>query len=90
MIKAIVKNGVVVPRDPLPADWREGTEVEVERTEGNGTAKSDIDSLDAWMDEVERCAALQDPEDDLRLEAALQEMHLREKGLARKRLGLDA
>jgi hypothetical protein len=89
MIKALVKDGVLVPCDPLPADWQEGTEVEVERTARNGAVENGVDSTDAWMDEVERCAALQDPADDLRLEAALQMMHRREKELARKRLGLD-
>jgi hypothetical protein len=29
MIKAVITNGVIVPRDPLPEDWREGTEVAV-------------------------------------------------------------
>ena len=90
MIKAIVKNGVVVPRDPLPADWHEGTEVEVERTPSNGAGESGVHPTDAWMDEVERCAALQDPADDLRLEAAIQDVRRREKELARNRLGLNA
>jgi hypothetical protein len=30
MIKALVTKGVIVPRDPLPEDWQEGTEVAVE------------------------------------------------------------
>ena len=85
MIKAIVKNGVVVPRDPLPADWQEGTEVEVEKTATDGRVGNDIHPTDAWMDEVERCEALQDPEDDLRLQHALDEERRAAKDFARQR-----
>src|SRR5437870_1814012 len=28
MVKAVGKNGVIVPRSPLPEDWQEGTKVE--------------------------------------------------------------
>lgn len=89
MIKAVVKDGVVVPRDPLPDDWQEGTEVEVQRTGSNGTAENGIHPTDAWMNEVEAIAAQGDPADDQRLEAAIQKLRRREKDLARKKLGLD-
>ena len=85
MIKALVKNGVVVPCDPLPADWQEGTEVEVERAAGNGDFENGIHPTDAWMDEVERCAARQDPADDLRLQQAIDEERRAAKELARQR-----
>lgn len=64
MVVAIVKHGVFVPRDPLPPGWAEGTEVEVEKstTDSNG-----IHPADVWMDEVERCAAMQNEEDDQRM-----------------------
>ena len=89
MIKAIIKNGVIVPRDPLPTDWQEGTEVEVEKTASNGAHENDIHATDAWMDEVEAIASQGDPADDLRLQAALLDVHRREKDLARKRLGME-
>jgi hypothetical protein len=84
MIKALVKNGLLVPCDPLPADWQEGTEVEVERTAHNGAVENGAHPTDAWMDEVEAVAAQGDPADDLRLEAAIQTVRRREKELARK------
>jgi hypothetical protein len=85
MIKAIVKNGVVVPRDPLPPDWQEGTEVDVEKS--NRAVENGVHPTDAWMNEVESIAAQGDPADDLRLEAAVQDVRRREKELAGKRLG---
>jgi hypothetical protein len=84
MIKAVVKNGVVVPRDPLPLDWQDGTEVEVEKT-GTRAVENGIHPTDAWMDEVERCAAQQDPADDLRLQQAIDEERRTAKELARQR-----
>jgi hypothetical protein len=90
MIKAVVKNGLVVPCDPLPADWQEGAEVEVERVVSSGAGENGIDPTDAWMDEVEAVAAQGDPADDLRLEVAIQDVCRREKELARKRLELAA
>jgi len=86
MIKAIVKNGVVVPRDPLPLDWQEGTEVDVEKST-NGTCEHGTHPTDEWMNEVEAIARQGDPADDLRLEAAIQDVRRREKELARKRMG---
>lgn len=42
MIKAVVTKGVIVPRDPLPEDWQEGTEVAVEKF-SRDTAAVDTD-----------------------------------------------
>ncbi len=89
-MKAVVKNGVIVPRDPLPEDWTEGTEVDVERAAGEPGARNGVHPTDAWMDDVEAITAQGDPEDDLRLDAAIQEIRRREKDLARKKLGLDS
>ncbi len=86
MIIAIVKGGVVVPRDPLPLDWQDGTEVEVERIGTNGIGKTDVHPTDAWMDEVEAIAAQGDVADDRRLDEAIQNVRRREKELARKKL----
>jgi hypothetical protein len=89
MIKAVITKGVIVPRDPLPEDWREGTEVAVEKFPGGTAVQENIHPTDVWMDEVETIALQGDREDDQRLEAALQETRRREKELARKKLGLD-
>ena len=85
MIRAIIAHGAIVPRDPLPADWQEGTEVTIEKSISSGPLENGFGPTDAWMDEVEAIAAQGDPEDDRRLEAALQVVHAREKELARKR-----
>jgi hypothetical protein len=85
MIRATVNHGVIVPRDPLPEDWQEGTEVAVEKSSQPGPVENGVHPTDAWMDEIEAIAAHGNPEDDLRLEAAVQTIREREKELARKK-----
>jgi hypothetical protein len=87
MIKAVVTNGVIVPRAPIPEDWQEGTEVTVEKLADGAGADGDIHRTDAWMNEVETIARQGDPVDDRQLEAAVGKVRRREQELARKRLG---
>jgi hypothetical protein len=61
----------------------------VEKSRNGIGSDNGIHPTDAWMNEVEAIAAQGDPADDLRLEAAIQEVRHREKELARKRLGMD-
>jgi hypothetical protein len=74
MIKAVVTNGVIVPRDPLPETWREGTEVTVEKSAGDTAAEERIHPTDVWMDEVEAMGLQGDRADDERLDAALLQL----------------
>jgi hypothetical protein len=85
VIKALVKNGVVVPCDPLPTDWQEGTEVEVERLLPPPMQEEEIDR---WLADLEAIASQGDPEDDRRLDEVLAENRRFQKELARKKAGL--
>ena len=78
MIKAVVSKGIIVPRDPLPEDWREGTEVAVEKSPGD-TAKANAHPTDVWMDEVEAIALQGNRADDQRLDAAIGEIRRRDR-----------
>jgi hypothetical protein len=89
MIKAVVTNGMIVPRDPLPEDWQDGTEVAVDKYFSDPAVDKDIHPTDVWMDEVEAIARQGNPEDDKRLNAVIQEVRRREKELARRKLGMD-
>ena len=53
MIRAVITRGAIVPCDPLPEDWQEGTEVAVERASGAVVSDNEKNSTDTWMDEVE-------------------------------------
>lgn len=80
MTKAILKNGVFEPAGPLPSDWSEGTEVEVEKSLRN----PDTTTTDEWMNDVERSAQESDPDDADLLREAIAEIRSQAKELARQ------
>jgi capsid protein len=83
-MKAVLKNGLIHPQEPLPDDWSEGMEVDVEKA----FKHLEGDALEQWFAELEAIAARGDPEEDVRLEAILRENHQFEKELAQKKAGL--
>jgi hypothetical protein len=83
-MKAVLTNGVILPQEPVPSDWPDGTELEVEKV----FSPLKGDALDQWFAEMEAIAAEGDPEDDERLTKAIQEIRQREKELARRQAGL--
>jgi hypothetical protein len=85
MVKAIVNNGVFVPQEPLPNDWTDGVEVEVDRP---APTADELAALDRWYAELEAQASQLDPEDDRILKEAVAQIQRQEKELARKQLGL--
>ena len=52
MAKAVLKNGLIYPVDPLPADWHEGEELDVQKIQTDALEDLDryIDSLPRWYD----------------------------------------
>lgn len=45
MVRAVLKNGVIYPLDPLPEAWREGQEVQVEEAALEPTSSEELESL---------------------------------------------
>jgi len=83
MPRAIVKDGMIYPIEPLPADWTDGHEVTVE------DAKPDSpEAIDKWYAELEELARQIDPEDHRRLEEALAEADRQAKAQVRREMGL--
>jgi hypothetical protein len=80
-MKAILKNGLIYPKEPVPADWSEGIELEVQRATSSSMRS---DELDHWFEELEGACALMDPKDDRILKDALMDVRRQEKELARK------
>lgn len=87
MIRALIKDGVLKPLDPLPPEWRNGRTVEIT---GDVSPEDDSESLDQWYQELEQAVA-EDPmnEDDMRqLGAALAEADRLAKEQVRREMGL--
>jgi hypothetical protein len=79
-IKAILRNGVIQPLGPLPADWSDGEEPVVEQPE----LTHDRARLDAWSRELEASVA-QLPEDEhRRFSQALLEIERESKEAVRR------
>ena len=60
MPRAVLKNGVIYPLEPLPPEWADGKEVSVEDPE-KPTVKPEAD--DAWFDGLEAAAQQISPRD---------------------------
>jgi ABC-type transporter Mla subunit MlaD len=68
MIRAVVRNGVIQPLEPVPADWNDGRAVIVEELEETA------DTLEKWTCDMNALTAeLDDPEEWQRIESALAE-----------------
>ncbi len=84
MIRAVVKNGMIHPLEPLPAAWSEGREVVVEDVEERS------DTLEQWSSDMNALTAeLDDPAEWQQIESALAEADRQAKTLVRHEMGLD-
>jgi len=87
MIRAVVKNGVIQPLEPLPPDWEDGREVVVDDLDGqspNGAA-----DIDTWAEDMKSLTAvLNDPKEWQEIEATLTEADRQNKALVRREMGL--
>lgn len=87
-MKAVLKNGVIYPKEPVPTDWIDGTELEVQKAAAR-TVNGAVDDLDRWYVELEAACAQTDSEDDRILKAAVLEVRRQEKERARREAGLE-
>jgi hypothetical protein len=87
MIRAVVKNGVIQPLEPLPADWNEGREVVVDNLPEE--RPSEPDEFDKWSEDMKTLTAeLNNPQEWQEIEAALAEADRQNKALVRREMGL--
>ncbi len=84
MPKAVLKNGMIYPLEPLPPEWTEGQELRVE-----AVADDDEDQdIDAWYQELQTLVAQNDPNDWACVEQAIKAADEQAKALVRKQMGL--
>jgi hypothetical protein len=86
MPKAVLKNGVICPLEPLPAEWEDGRELRVESAVDVGDDE-DFD-MDAWYGELQAMVAQNDPNDWARVEETIRIAGEQAKALVRKQMGL--
>ncbi len=86
MPRAVLKDGVIYPLEPLPPEWKNGMELRVE--DAQSFARSP-DEIDRKFQELEEAVRQIDPENFAKFEAALQEADLMAKTMVRQEMGLS-
>jgi hypothetical protein len=82
--KAVLKNGMICPLEPLPPEWEDGRELRVESADDD---EEDHD-IDIWYRELQSLVAQNDPADCARVEQAIRTADEQAKALVRKQMGL--
>ncbi len=83
MARAVLKNGVLVPIDPLPREWADGRELWVEDSR---ELQESSQALDEWAQKIEASAAEIDDQDWQEMQAFLDKMHKEVKEQTRQRM----
>ena len=84
MIKAVLKNGTIQPLEPIPSEWDDGVELQVEAADSPDTPEV----IRSWYEDLNRLAAKIAPKDMERLESALREADAEAKAQVRREMGL--
>jgi len=83
-IRAILRQGIIQPVEPLPPDWTDGQELVVEEPHADGTQAE----ISQWAQELETAAAQIPAEEHDRFLKALEEVEKESKEAVRKQWGL--
>lgn len=84
MLKAILQQGVIVPLEPLPSEWNEGTALEVAKAND-----SEFD-IEDWAASMNRLCADSRAEDEDAMRRAIDEHRLEAKRQVQRDMGLSA
>jgi hypothetical protein len=82
MLKAVLRQGVIVPLEPLPPEWEEGAALEVAR------APTPPVDIDAWATLMNRLCADSSANDEETMRRAVEEHRQRAKAQVRREMGL--
>ena len=85
MVKAVVSHGEIRPLEPLPAEWREGQSLRVEKAEDE---ESPVEEIDRDFALLARLCDNSEPGDEEQLERALARAHRQAKEQVRRQMGL--
>ncbi|HSU68345.1 MAG TPA: hypothetical protein VLJ39_15810 [Tepidisphaeraceae bacterium] len=84
-IRAILRNGVIHPTEPLPPGWVEGQELVIE----NPDPIADNGEIEEWVRECEAAATQLPADDNERFLSALEEIEHESKEQVRREWGLS-
>jgi hypothetical protein len=84
MLKAVLRKGAIVPVDPVPSDWEEGTALEVAKS------KEGAVNIDAWAKMMNELCAASSADEEERMRKAIDDHRRQAKAQVRKDMGLSA
>jgi hypothetical protein len=84
MLKAMLREGVIVPLEPLPPEWEDGAALEVARVPA-----PQLD-IDAWANSMNQLCADSLGEDEEAMRRAIVEHQKQAKAQTRRDMGLPA
>lgn len=87
MIRAVYRDGLIHPTDPVPSDWTDGQPLEVEPAAASREPSDDPADIDAWYKECKRLGPMRfEPGEWERVQAALEEADRLAKDFVRRRM----
>jgi hypothetical protein len=84
MLKAVLRQGAIVPVEPVPPDWEEGANLNVVKTDAPPL------DIDAWSNTMNQLCADSPEEDEETMRRAIEEHRERAKAQMRREMGLSA
>jgi hypothetical protein len=88
MPRAMLKDGVIYPLEPLPTEWRDGQELRVERADFVAASEESAAEIDRDFAELAALCAVADPAEDERFGQALDEAKQLAKEEVRRQMEL--
>jgi hypothetical protein len=84
MLKAILREGVIVPLEPLPPEWEEGATLEVAKVDSRQL------DIDAWAKSMNAMCADSARADEEVMRSAIAQHRQQAKEQVRREMGLPA
>jgi hypothetical protein len=89
MLRAILRNGVIQPLEPLPAEWQEGLVLRVGPVDDKDVRQRSAEEIDDDFRILEEMSADSEPADEERLMRFLNESRRLGKECMRRQMGLS-
>ena len=86
MVKAVVSRGEIRPLEPLPADWREGQPLRIEKAD---YSEMPVEEIDRDFAVLASLCAESEPANEDQLDRALHEARRQAKEQVRRGMGLN-
>jgi hypothetical protein len=82
IVKAVLRKGAIIPTEPLPPEWEEGTTLEVARSDAMPL------DIDAWAELMNQLCADSTADEEEAMRRAIEEQRQQAKAQTRRDMGL--